>query len=683
MKATKHAGLTKIKGTLYEENVRHFFLDLYRYQLGAKYTDDDPAETVPMASDAFGPGVTYELRVKREGKWRSRRMAVGLIEESSVSKSTCFKVIYDDLLIVKIPPYPLNDFDKYIERINFERYIANRLSPDIECVSPSISAVLGRIPRFSDKEGLTLHQLEMRYIEKLKKNPTLQRHLKIGNTFAFFMSLSKHAFFNAVVAKMHSLELEMQNEMSGNYDTLWNLAVFEKRYGIDNASAFFSINEVLAGYENEIAPLLEQHGIFSSVPMHTKREWLLNYLAKKEIKPESGEIPPGVIGGLKTILDAISNNYGENIEDYKGTIKNYIRHKNFEHNKPEFREIIRNLLDLLTKLKQKFVAIRDLKPENIFFASGSDQSPSLVSGSGQSAMGLIDFETAVDLQNQNQDIIPQPLLGGTPYYATPSHIFKNELLALTYTDLPRLLYFQDGYAVIGLIFNIVTGEHLFTRTGKLLPEIRKVKKQTATDAQTRQDFFKQSSRVFWYTAGKEFKNKIEANSQALKSISVAISKRSAEMFKQDFIRDRKEILTSIGKRVYGQNLFKSKESHRKLIKAPSKAINHWRVSWENDLGVPNIKPEIKTRIVNLMRDLEQLKVNLAQQTRAARVLENKLPKMTAHQLINAMFSAVYNFMYQKDKMGTASDDLELIYPEISPEESTLIETTLEDEEEEL
>jgi hypothetical protein len=189
--------------------------------------------------------------------------------------------------------------------------------------------------------------------------------------------------------------------------------------------------------------------------------------------------------------------------------------------------------------------------------------------------------------------------------------------------------------------------------------------------------------VFWYTAGKEFKNKIEANSEALKSISVAMSKKSAEMFKRDFNRDREAILTSIGKRVYGQNLFKSKESHRKLIKAPSKAINHWRVSWENDLGVPKVKPEIKTRIVNLMRDLEQLKVNLTQQIRAARVLENKLPKMTAHQLINAMFSAVYNFMYQKDNFGTASDDLELIYQEISPEESTLIETTLEDEEEEL
>jgi serine/threonine protein kinase len=547
MGTTKRAGLTKIKGTLYEENVRHFFLDLYRYQLGAKYSNDDPAETVPMSSDALGLGSTYELRVKREGKWRSRRMAVGLIEGSSGSKSTCFKVVYDDLLIVKIPPYPLNDFDKYIEKINFERHIANKLSPDIECVSPSISAVLARIPRFTDKAGLTPHQLEMHYVEKLKKNPTLQRHLKIGNTFAFFMSLSKHAFFNAVVAKMHSFELEMQTEMLGNYDTLWNLAVFEERYGTDNASAFFSINEVLAGYENEIAPLLEHHGIFSSIPIQTKREWLLNYLAQKEVKPESVEIPSELVEGLKTKLDAISNRYRENIEDYMDTIKNYVRHKNFEHNKPEFREIIRSLLDLLTKLNQKGVAIRDLKPENIFFASGSDLSPSFESGSGQSAMGLIDFETAVDLQNQNQNIIPQPLLGGTPYYATPSHIFKNKLLALTYTDLPRLLHFQDWYAVIGLIFNIVTGEHLFTKTGKLLPEIKKVKKQTATDPQTRQDFFNQSSRVFWYTADKEFKTKIEANSEALKSIIVDIPKKSAEMFKQDFIRDREEILASIGK----------------------------------------------------------------------------------------------------------------------------------------
>jgi hypothetical protein len=48
MKTTKLAESTKIKGNLYGENVRHFFLDLYRYQLGAKYSDDDPAEMVPM-----------------------------------------------------------------------------------------------------------------------------------------------------------------------------------------------------------------------------------------------------------------------------------------------------------------------------------------------------------------------------------------------------------------------------------------------------------------------------------------------------------------------------------------------------------------------------------------------------------------------------------------------------------
>jgi hypothetical protein len=673
MKTTGRTGLTPIRGTLYEESVKRFFLDLYRYQLGAQYTDDVMAEAAPVSSEASGIGTTYELRVKREEKWRSRRMAVGLIEESSGSKSTCFRVIYDDFLIVKIPPYPLNDFDKYIQRISFERRIADRLSPDIKSVSPSISAVLAKIPQFSNKEGLTPHQLERHFVEKLKNNTILQRHLKIGNTFAFFMGLSKHSFLNAVVHKLHNLELEMHNEIMSHFNTLWNLAYFEKRYGTDNASAFFSINEVLASFENDVARLLENHGTGSLIPTHTRRQWLLKYLAEEEIKPESDQISQQAIEGLKTKIKAIASNYRENIEDYKATIKRYVRDKNFEYNQPELREIIRNLLELLTILKEKCVALRDLKPENIFFASGT----------GSSALGLIDFETAADLQKKPKNIIPQPLLGGTPYYATPSHLFKNKLLVLTYADLTRLLYFQDWYAVIGLIYHIVTGEHLFTRTGKLVPEIRKVKKRRTPDEQSQIEFFKQSSRVFWYTAGKEFQTKIETQAKAFKSINLGIPKMSAAMFKQAFVRDREAILASIGKRVDEQNLFKSKESHRKLIKAPSKTIHHWRVSWENEQGVPHVKPQIKIRIINLMRDLEGLKHNLAGQTRALRVMENKSARMTVYQLINAMFSSVYNYMVQKDKIGAASDDLERVYPEISSEESTLIETTLEDEEEEL
>ena len=208
------------------------------------------------------------------------------------------------MLIVKIPPHPLNDFDKYTEKINFERYIADRLFPDIESVSPTMSAVLARIPQFANKEDLTPNQLESHYVEKLKNNTILQRHLKIGNTFAFFMDLSKHSFLNTVVHKLHNLELDIQNEILNHFDTLWNLAFFEKRYGTDNASAFFSINEVLASFENEVAQLLEQHGTGSSIPTHTRRQWLLEYLAKKEINPESdqieqvsqiGIIPAGVI----------------------------------------------------------------------------------------------------------------------------------------------------------------------------------------------------------------------------------------------------------------------------------------------------------------------------------------------------------------------------------------------------
>ena len=108
----------------HHENVLQFFLNLYKYQLGASHTDDDPSEIVPLSSENYGKEFTYELRVERQGQLKSRRMALGLMEESSGSKSTCFKVVYDDVLVVKIPPHPLINFDEYIERINVEGRIA-------------------------------------------------------------------------------------------------------------------------------------------------------------------------------------------------------------------------------------------------------------------------------------------------------------------------------------------------------------------------------------------------------------------------------------------------------------------------------------------------------------------------------------------------------------------------------
>jgi hypothetical protein len=663
----------------HNENVLQFFLNLYKYQLGASHSDDDPSEIVPLSSDNYGKEFTYELRVERQGKLKSRRMALGLMEESSGSKSTCFKVVYDDVLVVKIPPHPIIDFDKYIERINIERRIAEKLSSGIECIAPSVSALLKRIPRFSDNEGLTPEELEKKYIIWLKRFPRLQEHLKIGKTFAFFMNLSKHSFFSSEIAKLHAIEAEIQKEILCNYDTLWNLELFEDRYGLDNTSAFFSINEVFAGYEKEITPLLDQYGIVASIPPHTRKEWLLNYLAKNEIKKTNGDAPSGFYEDLNSTLDQLFEDQKEKINDYRETIKKCIRNKNFDQNKSQFRGVIANLLELLSHLNQRGVAIRDLKPENIFLAAGPNRSSLFLASAGQYSLGLIDFETAVDFTENDQQNIEQPLLAGTPYYATPSHVFENELLHITYHDLASVLYFQDWYAAIGIIYNVITGKQLFEKTGKFLPEIIKLKYEAAKNGEQLQELFNKSTRVFWPAAGREFQEKIKANEEILKSVKAAISKNSVEMIKKEVLKINELMMESIRKRVSSQNIFKSKKSHQGLIRSSCAAISRCRTNWKMGYNIPKTRRSIRRQIIEILGDLEQLKLKLKQQRQGVKVLEMKPPRLSVYELLELMFNIVASFMYQKEKMVATSDDFRATRVEkveISEAETVACEATL-------
>ena len=63
-------------------------------------------------------------------------------------------------------------------------------------------------------------------------------------------------------------------------------------------------------------------------------------------------------------------------------------------------------------LKAKGIAIRDLKPDNIFVVGGD-----FLQAANEFSLGLIDFETAVNFSVKD-DEISQPLLAGTPAYAT-------------------------------------------------------------------------------------------------------------------------------------------------------------------------------------------------------------------------------------------------------------------------
>ena len=138
---------------------------------------------------------------------------------------------------------------------------------------------------------------------------------------------------------------------------------------------------------------------------------------------------------------------------------------------------------------------------------------------GKYSLGLIDFETAVYLK---KDEIEQPLLGGTPFYATPSHVFKNDVLCYFFKNISRNYYFQDWYAAIGMIYLVVTGERLFEETAKRLTEIVKKLQQSSENKHTLIDNFKKYNGFFWKSATKEFKVKTGANKFKLQSVKIVI-----------------------------------------------------------------------------------------------------------------------------------------------------------------
>lgn len=87
--------------------------------------------------------------------------------------------------------------------------------------------------------------------------------------------------------------------------------------------------------------------------------------------------------------------------------------------KPVFASMITNSLDLLMRLRDKKIAIRDIKPDNLFLDGKKDDFPRFLKNHERFEVGLIDLETSVDY---GRDDIIQPMLAGTPNYASPSHL---------------------------------------------------------------------------------------------------------------------------------------------------------------------------------------------------------------------------------------------------------------------
>jgi serine/threonine protein kinase len=343
-------------------------------------------------------------------------------------------------------------------------------------------------------------------------------------------------------------------------------------------------------------------------------------------------------------------------------IKGYVNRVSFSQNRSLFSGVITNLIDLLYWLRKKSVAIRDLKPDNLFIVGDITKSPFMLARAEDYSMGLIDFETAVCYEpNQNNGFV-QPMLACTPSYATPSHLFANDLLTSVYPDLTRILHLQDWQAVIGMIFTIVTGERLFDKTRKKLSEIRNVLRASSLQKKTLADAYKICCCQFWKSAAFEFRDKAVRYEKKLKSVECAININIRSMLREEVEKARSATVNEMKQIILSQQWFKSDKARRDLLRSSQAAISRCKINWQNNINVPAARPGIRNQIVWFLSDLENRKADYEEQIQWLDRLSAENPKLTSCDLLQIMFKTVYKGMYKEEWEQLVSDVSGIIVP---------------------
>lgn len=637
--------------------VVRFFLTIFKIQLGALKTA--PAKFQVVNTINVWPNRVYELSVFHEGDWVARRMTIGPLGDDGVSKSICYYVIYDDHLVVKIPPEPITDFQEYLSCIKADMRIARRLSPK-ECIIPRVSVILGRLVSQKAKpKALDPKTMEKGYVERLTTNSQLQENLKIQGSFVFFMDLSRYYFLSSVLTEMHDMDNAMPREILGQPQIIWDTYEFEGRYGRHNAHIGFEMRNIYDEYEREINRLLIQYGVSTSLPTYTMKGWFLTHLSGRGRIESAGELSQSFIEDLNALSRESMIDNRVSIESYRRVVREYIYTSTIARFKAEMGSIVTNLIGLLIWLGRKQVAMRDLKPDNLLIAGDLDKYPQFLRSPDQFSIGFIDVETAVDYGKESVDEIMQPQLGGTPKYATPTHLFPNELIIALYGDLKRILHLQDWYAAVAMIFKVITGGTLFEKTATLLPEIKRIMESPINDGDHLSTITAHVSRMFWKSSVDEFYEKIEKNRRILNHVLVIVLEKDKAIILNQMVRAQKVLARRMIRKINDQGLFTSRKNKESLLSSSSDRIASMRRKCETDHGDRLTR---KTEIVQFLRELETMKRGYEHRCAALDLMKTSRTEIPVATIMEVMFNVVLTAMYTEiwgeffDESETAGTD---------------------------
>ncbi len=634
------------------EIIVDFFLNLYNVQMrGAS----DAPRNFRQTSHRPGMGATYELRVQHFGKWISRPMGINPIGEEGGAKSRCYKVIYDDVLVVKVPTRPIVDFEEYIEGIRNERKIANQLDPNIKCIAPAVSPILKKVPAFFNDMCWVPKEVEEKSIARLKHFPQFHEHLKIGGGFAFFMDISKYSFLLQVLGSILESGQKTQGEIIKQPELIAKFHKFEERYGIENASVWLNMNRVYQEYQERLDSLMSQHGLFGVVHDFKRREWFLTHLAEKEVVADNREVSADFFPELNKVLADLAARYASDFLNYRKTVEAFIQKESFGQSKLQISGIVSSILRLLAELREKKAAIRDLKPENIFVTGDSSKIAMALAQRQDVFLGLIDFETAVSIDCSRVKRIEQPLLGGTPSYATPSNFIHNGLIEELFGDVARVLHLQDWQACLCMIYASVTGETLFKKSrNALFQMIDQMKKGTASGISL-PVVFKKNSYLFWNSAWREFGKRTEASKKLLDEIEIAIPYKAKKMFIEEAARSKKHVESIVERRIETQKHFKNPKSIDSLLNSPPETIRRFRLKWQKGDQSPQTPPEVRQSIVDFLRELETHKEKMENLNRLLKDFAEPSARIGACDLLLFMFGVVTETLFQRQWRDPAAE----------------------------
>jgi serine/threonine protein kinase len=626
-----------------KERVLSFFFHLFRQQSGAD--PNAPTQLVLIETRPTCPNETYEMRVMLGNDWSSRRMSIGLLGQGGGSRSKCFYVIYDSHMVLKIPSQPIPYFSKYHQQIADEARIVSRLAPR-ECIVPRISVILKAIRTIPGSENMSDDELEQGYVQLLKGDPSHQEYLMIGPSFAFFMDLAKHFFLSTTLDEIHRGSQRLVIEALKHHELLWDQHSFVCRYGEEAGAVCHDLQEAYYKSESRMRQLIEEANVAGKVSAFEFKQWFVTHLAGEKIDPDEYNLPHELIERINRLMFKTIKNHRRHVELYREQVRAYIKETRFSQHRSQIENLSAHTLDLLAWIGEKGLALRDLKPENLFVAGNPEMYPVFLNDTEQFSIGLIDVETAVVIDAENTDEIPQPQLAGTPLYATPSHLISNIILRQVYKDLRAILHLQDWYATIAIIYKVICGENLFSTSARVFPEIIKRVKLLDPGGPDLESDVARINRLFWNSAQAEFKEALIRKRDIITRVEVKVPEALLPDIIEILHHDCDAIAGTLAKTVSEQTIFTGKEKCQFLMDAPAEKIGKMKNKLSREGRFENSTSRKRRDLaMKMLSRIEQLKYRLERKLEAVSALKTSGAPIGADQLLDAMFQRVFSAMY--------------------------------------